>query len=1218
MKRWLAILLIIGAISETSAQTYYVDATNGDDTWSGKLPSTQGTDGPWKTLSKVSNAQSLLAPGDSVLFKCGETWRGQLNIAKSGTSGNSITYSNYGTCDGTNKPEIRASQLATSWSVYSGNIYVANVSTAAKQVFVDGQYIKPAQYPNSGYLIIDTDSKDSSGNAAYNFLVDSDLSAIGNQDLVGAGIHIRTINWRVEDRTVNAFDASTNKLSWSANTAYAIYKNYGYYLDNKLWMLDAPGEWYYDASQGKLYVWLRDSTDPTAHLIEASTLDYAITDSNSSYVTIDGLSIKHAALDGVTFSSAPNFVARNLEISDSGRRGLVITGSANGSVQNSLITNSVNEGIEIQNSSGTAVTGNQVLNSGTVGSPRNSLAGIDSQASDGVTIANNTVTNAGYIGIRFLRNSTISNNDVENVCLVLDDCGGIYSWAYTGSSSTLASPLNSTVTNNIVVNVLGNTQGRPAGPTWVKGLYLDDYSNGLTVTNNTVVNSDVGILLHNAYNNVVQGNVTYGNRQYEVYLVESGNVTGGVLQGNVITNNILFPWIYTPYIGLYSPFQEITLSGSNRNAFDTNRYSSVYSGVLVRDTVGLTYPPNPLYFTLAQWQQPFPSGRNEDLNSTSFDAGVAQYEQLDLIAPNFINNSTFDAGISGWTVSSGSRIDSVSACASGGDCLMLTTSTTRGLTSGNNFSVQKGKTYFVRADLRGSQANQGLLLVAREGGPASFNNLGLDKSITVGSDWNTYTFTFMATGDDVLGVGANYNGANLNFIIGAGQQLYIDNVAIQEASAVFNDPNDDSAILINRNATTTAMDCPIDATHTEAMCSEYALFDDGTPVVWPLTVPARSSKVVVWANNPLKDSDRDGISDNADQCPGTPIATPVDENGCSFAQQHYRADLSARISAPASVNQGQTITYNVTVTNASTSTASATNVQVAGLSGCALTSNTIAIGASANCSVTVTASAPGTTTQSVSVSGAEYDPNPNNNIDGVTTTVNPVADLAIQISGSPSPATLGQAISYTLTVTNNGPSTATNVSTGGSLPNCTTIDLGTLTSGQSKTCTRSVTPSAVGTLTQTVTVSDNETDLNTANNSASVSTTVNAPDLVPTAMSGTKSGSKVYVSDTVKNQGSSTASAFTVSYYLSTNTTYDAGTDLALVTTSTGTTPCTRIISSLAIGATSSVSNKLCYRPSSAKTSVNYYVLTVDDATRQVIESNETNNVKATTGTLKW
>ncbi|MCW0216785.1 MAG: right-handed parallel beta-helix repeat-containing protein, partial [Prosthecobacter sp.] len=75
------------------AATYYVDAINGQDDWSGKFESRLATDGPWRTIGKVS--RTFLAPGDKILFKCGHTWHETLRINASGTVSNPIIISSY-------------------------------------------------------------------------------------------------------------------------------------------------------------------------------------------------------------------------------------------------------------------------------------------------------------------------------------------------------------------------------------------------------------------------------------------------------------------------------------------------------------------------------------------------------------------------------------------------------------------------------------------------------------------------------------------------------------------------------------------------------------------------------------------------------------------------------------------------------------------------------------------------------------------------------------------------------------------------------------------------------------------------------------------------------------------------------------------------------------------------------------------------------------------
>lgn len=79
--------------SDVFATKYYVDPSSTSSTANGSLTS------PWKTIAQVNTGSSVLLPGDTVLFKRGQTYVGKLNIAKSGTASNPIVYTNYGTGD---------------------------------------------------------------------------------------------------------------------------------------------------------------------------------------------------------------------------------------------------------------------------------------------------------------------------------------------------------------------------------------------------------------------------------------------------------------------------------------------------------------------------------------------------------------------------------------------------------------------------------------------------------------------------------------------------------------------------------------------------------------------------------------------------------------------------------------------------------------------------------------------------------------------------------------------------------------------------------------------------------------------------------------------------------------------------------------------------------------------------------------------------------------
>ena len=121
-------LVLLFSVS-TYATDYYVDASGGSDANSGTSPASA-----WKTVAKVS--ASKFNAGDRILFKKGETWRETLNVPSSGSAGNPITFSSYGS--GAN-PLISASDLIVNgWSADGGNRWKSSVSTQPNIVYING------------------------------------------------------------------------------------------------------------------------------------------------------------------------------------------------------------------------------------------------------------------------------------------------------------------------------------------------------------------------------------------------------------------------------------------------------------------------------------------------------------------------------------------------------------------------------------------------------------------------------------------------------------------------------------------------------------------------------------------------------------------------------------------------------------------------------------------------------------------------------------------------------------------------------------------------------------------------------------------------------------------------------------------------------------------------------------------------------------------------
>ena len=77
----LALVLVNFALADVQARTFHVDAVRGDDAQDGLKPETA-----WRSLTRVNRAS--LAPGDQVLFRRGQAWRGQL-LPRSGEASGS-------------------------------------------------------------------------------------------------------------------------------------------------------------------------------------------------------------------------------------------------------------------------------------------------------------------------------------------------------------------------------------------------------------------------------------------------------------------------------------------------------------------------------------------------------------------------------------------------------------------------------------------------------------------------------------------------------------------------------------------------------------------------------------------------------------------------------------------------------------------------------------------------------------------------------------------------------------------------------------------------------------------------------------------------------------------------------------------------------------------------------------------------------------------------
>ncbi len=324
----------------------------------------------------------------------------------------------------------------------------------------------------------------------------------------------------------------------------------------------------------------------------------------------------------------------------------------------------------------------------------------------------------------------------------------------------------------------------------------------------------------------------------------------------------------------------------------------------------------------------------------------------------------------------------------------------------------------------------------------------------------------------------------------------------------------------------------------------------------------------------------------------TTSVDPYQANNSSTVQTTVgpAADLSVTNSAPAIVSANGTVTYTITVSNNGPNAAQ--NVSLSDLlpagttflsqtqtSGPAFTlsnsgnqlSDTLAslpAGQSATFQVQaqVTAAAGSNLSDTAQVSSPTLDLNSANNSATATTAVQPSADVAVSVS-APATVNAGNTVTYTITVSNNGPNAAQGISLSDLLPAGTTFVSQSQTSGPAFTLTNSgnqlsdsiaslasgqsatlqvvaQTKSSLAnnsSLSDTATVSTQTTDPVSGNNSSSASTTVNtSADLAVAKFAPAQvlPGTRYTYQFTVFNQGPSDAQTVTVTDTLPAGTTF--------------------------------------------------------------------------------
>ncbi|MCC6397137.1 MAG: hypothetical protein IT282_08960, partial [Bacteroidetes bacterium] len=309
----LTLAFLVFAFSVACGQTSYYLSADGDDTNAGTSPAAS-----WKSITKLNSV--ALVPGDAVLFHRGDEFHGQISLSQSGSAALPISFAAYGSSSV--KPVITGAVRLSGWTLHHGAVYVARAPAAVKNVFCNARQMTLARFPNTGLLTVATTNGSTT-------LTSSGVTQASGY-WTGANIRLRTADFAFETRVITSFNGSSFTLA--SATVMPFTAGWGFYLDNKLEELDAPGEWYADPATNDVYFYAPNGADPNTLTVDATVLDYGVNGARSN-ITIQDLAFRYQAKAAIRFSgTVSNVQIRGNDIFGQTLEGIRFEATSNGCV----------------------------------------------------------------------------------------------------------------------------------------------------------------------------------------------------------------------------------------------------------------------------------------------------------------------------------------------------------------------------------------------------------------------------------------------------------------------------------------------------------------------------------------------------------------------------------------------------------------------------------------------------------------------------------------------------------------------------------------------------------------------------------------------------------------------------------------------------------------------------------------------------------------------
>ena len=439
---------------------------------------------PFRTVQQCAD---VARAGERCILRAG-TYRETVKPAHSGDADSPITFSAYPG----EQVTLSGAERVRDWQTHEGEVYKVKVDwdlgPGHNQVFVDGQMMTEARWPNTG---LDPSSpKKASVSAADahgdGWLLETPELPPVKEAYINVGVGRFGYAWVTQTGLAKrSGDEQLTVQGLERPFAYDLAPGNPFFLWGDRALLDSPGEWFFESDEQQLYLWLPDGDSPENHRVEVKRRGVAFDLRDRSEVQVQGLGVFAATVLTDANTSAVRLQKLDVRypshytlLTDPwhqgvGTTGLVLHGEGN-VLQDSRVAYSAGNGVTLHGV-GHTLENNLIYGVGYAADDTAAItaACIDCEGdSTGHRISYNTLHSAGR-GLLVHRESwrlTFTHNHLYNSCLQMQDCGATYTYKTNGAGTEIA------------YNVVHDNRDERAG----MGIYLDNGSSDFVIHHNLV------------------------------------------------------------------------------------------------------------------------------------------------------------------------------------------------------------------------------------------------------------------------------------------------------------------------------------------------------------------------------------------------------------------------------------------------------------------------------------------------------------------------------------------------------------------------------------------------------------------------------------------------------------------------------------------------------------------------------------------------------------